>query len=179
MKKVLFKLGVLASAAASASLTLADDAVPEVTSVTMTQISHRNVKIDYTVANAPAVITVDIETNVTGGAWASIGPENFANLTGDANVLVDKAAGTIKWRPDRSWPGHLIAAGGVRATLTAYSPENPPDYMVVDLATQTPARVKYYTSTNDLPGGLFADCYRTTSIILRHIRAKGISWPMG
>ena len=172
------------SAAAFALAAMTASAIsyaPTISSVTMAQDnpSSREVTISYALANGPAIVTVDIETNVTGDVWASIGLENFANLKGDANVLVDKAAGTVTWRPDRSWPGHLIETGGIRATLTAYSPENPPDYMVVDLASQTPVRVKYYASTNDLPGGLFADCYRTTSIILRHIRAKGISWPMG
>ena len=172
------------SAAAFALAATAANAIsyaPTISSVTMTQDnpSSREVTISYALANGPAIVTVDIETNVTGDVWASIGAENFANLTGDANVLVDKATGTVKWRPDRSWPGHLIAAGGVRATLTAYSPENPPDYMVVDLAAQAQSRVKYYASTNDLPGGLFADCYRTTKLVMRHIRAKGVTWSMG
>lgn len=167
--------------ALSASAAFAISYAPTISSVSMTQDnpSSREVTITYSLANGPAIVTVDIQTNATGDVWASIGAENQTRMTGDANVLVSKASGTILWRPDRSWPGHIVESGGARAVLTAYSPENPPDYMVVDLAQYAPARVKYYASTNALPGGLFADAYRTTHIVMRHIRAKGITWSMG
>ena len=48
-------------------------AVPEMSGVTMVQAPDRRVTITYALADAPAVITLDIQTNVTGSAWASIG----------------------------------------------------------------------------------------------------------
>ena len=67
MKKMMIAVGVaLAGSMLSA-------AVPEVGNVVMSQPSGtRTVTITYTLANAPAVVTLDIETNVTGNVWASI-----------------------------------------------------------------------------------------------------------
>ena len=68
---------------------------PVVSGVTMTQASDRLVTITYTLADAPAVVTVDIQTNATGDVWASIGGEKFARLL-DRNLtfrLDDDALG--------------------------------------------------------------------------------------
>lgn len=181
MKKVLFKLVVLTSAVAAASQALADDAVPEVTAVTMTQISHRNVKIDYTVANAPAVITVDIETNDANGAWVSIGGEHIQRITGDCWKKVQPGAHTLRWDPSVDWPGHKVADGGARAVVKAWATDNTPDYMVVDISDSAqPDTQKYYPSVEFLPGGLLKNPdYRTTSVVMRKIMAKDVEWTMG
>ena len=42
---------------------LASGAVPEVTDVTMSQASDRLVTISYTLSDAPAVVTLDVQTN--------------------------------------------------------------------------------------------------------------------
>ena len=154
---------------------------PTISSVSMTQNnpSSREVTISYNLDNGPAIVTVDIQTNVSDDVWVSIGTENLTCMTGDANVLVGSGARSISWRPDRAWPGHRIDNRGARAVLTAYSTENPPDYMVVDLAEYSPVRCRYYASTNCIPGGLFAKCYRTTHMVLRRINAKGVIWSMG
>ncbi|MBQ4199042.1 MAG: hypothetical protein II649_04080, partial [Kiritimatiellae bacterium] len=67
-----------AALAAAASATL-PAAVPEVSGVTMTQDSMRLVTITYTLADAPAVVTVDVQTNNANGGWASIGGEAVWN----------------------------------------------------------------------------------------------------
>ncbi|MBR2837589.1 MAG: SUMF1/EgtB/PvdO family nonheme iron enzyme [Kiritimatiellae bacterium] len=169
-------LGALLSASLHA-LSLA----PTISSVSMTQDnpSSREVTISYNLENGPAIVTVDIQTNASDDVWVSIGAENLTCMTGDANILVGSGARSVSWRPDRAWPGHLIANSGARAVLTAYSTENPPDYMVVDLAEYSPVRCRYYASTNCIPGGLFAKCYRTTHMVLRRINAKGVTWSMG
>ena len=151
---------------------------PVVNSVNMEQADDRTVSIAYTLSEAPAVVTLDIETNVTGDVWASIGGENIQFVTGDVNKKVSgKETYTITWRPDFSWQGNLA---NVRAVVTAWPLDNTPDYMVVDLTAAAGDNVRYYTSTNFLPGGLLANrAYRTTSIVMRKILAKGVEWWMG
>ena len=161
-------------------------AVPEVTSVSMQQAEDsRLVTITYALANAPAVVTLDIQTNDTAtGNWASIGGENIQNFTEDSAVWkrID-TAGThsIKWRPDLSWPDHKIADGGARAIVTAWALDNTPDYMVVDIsAAATQNSQRYYPGEDFLPGGVLSNhAYRTTSLLMRKIMAKNVTWTMG
>ena len=157
-------------------------AVPEVGNVTMRQPSGtRTVTISYTLVNAPAVVTLDIETNVTGNVWASIGGEHVQRVSGDVNRLVSgKETYTITWLARRDLPDRVIAEGGIRAVLTAWAPDHTPDYLVVDLTAAAGDNVRYYASTNFLPGGLLENpAYRTTAIVMRRIDAKDVTWTMG
>ena len=124
----------------------------------------------------PTFVTEGGETK-----WASIGGRNIDCHTGDGNRLVsENGIRKIVWHPDKSWPDRKIAAGGVRAVVTAWAPDNTPDYMVVDLAEKSNARVRYYVSTNDLPGGLLEnEAYRTTHLVMKRIHAKNKSFTMG
>ena len=56
----------LCAAACGAAAFAAD--MPDVTAVTMTQADSREVTIAYTLENAPAVVTLDIQTNATDGS---------------------------------------------------------------------------------------------------------------
>ena len=85
------------------------DAGPNVMGVTMAQAQDRLVTITYTLSDAPAVITLDVQTNVTGDVWASIGGEAVWNAMGDVwRKVGDGLAagqsfnGTITWHPDHS-----------------------------------------------------------------------------
>ena len=163
-------------------------AVPQVTGVTMTQAtSSRLVTIEYTLADAPAVVTLDVQTNANTSAaaddpgWASIGGVAVCNAEGDVWKQVATGARTITWRPDLSWPDHKIEEGGARAVVTAWSLDNTPDYMVVDIAEAAePNTQKYYPAVDFLPGGILGNPdYRTTSIVMRKIMAKSVEWTMG
>ena len=92
------------AALAVAVATTASAAVPRVSSTQMTQAANRLVTITYELADGPAVITLDIETNVTGTAeWVSIGGENIQVLSGDVNRrIATDGEHVIKWRPDLS-----------------------------------------------------------------------------
>ena len=178
------KCAILAFAAASASALFAEAVVPSVTNVGISQDASRNVTISYTLANAPAVVTFDIQTNYVDGGetkWVSIGGRNIDCYSGDGNCLVsENGTRKIVWHPEKSWPDRKIAAGGVRAVVTAWAPDNKPDYMVVDLAEKSNSRVRYYVSTNDLPGGLLDnEAYRTTHLVMKRIHAKNKSFTMG
>ena len=178
------KKQALAMIAVAASATVFA-AVPEVTGVTMTQASDRLVTITYTLSDAPAVVTVDVQTNVTGDTWASIGGEAVWNAMGDVWKRVETGSHTITWRPDHSWPDHKIADGGARAVVTAWALDNTPDYMVVDLAAAH--AVFYYPGVDFLPGSSIGQkgavtnntSYKTTKLLMRKIMARGVTWTMG
>ena len=156
--------------------------VPVVSDVEMEQLSStHDVIITYTLENAPAVVTMDIQTNSADGAWVSIGPQNFTNVTGDVFCLVETESCTIRWRPWKSpFIGNVIAEGNARAVLTAYAVDAPPDYMVVDLAATSNARVRYYPTADFLPGGLLENrAYRTSKMVMRRVPASGVEFTMG
>ena len=147
-------------------------AVPSVTDVTLAQGGvDRRVTVSYTLASAPAIVTVDFLTN-----GVSIGEANFADVWGDVNRRVETdGVHTLQWRPDRTWPGHLA---GLTARVTAWDPSNPPDYLVVGLEGRND--VRWYVSTNALPdGGLANGLYRQRRLVMRRIPAKSVTWRMG
>ena len=170
MKTSLFATFLLVLTAGAAMA----DIVPQVSNVTIRQSANtRRVTVDYTLANAPAIVIVDICTN-----GVSIGDENLHYFTGDCNKVVQPGARTVRWQADKSWPGHEIIGNHVTAKVYAWALDNPPDYMVADLIAQN--AVTYYTSTNALPdGGLTNDVYRTDRIVMRRIHAKGETFTMG
>lgn len=165
------------AAATSAALTAA---VPEISGVTMAQDVARLVTITYTLADAPAVVTVDVQTNNANGVWASIGGEAVWNATGDVWKKVETGSHTITWRPDHSWPDHKIAAGGARAVVTAWALDNTPDYMAVDVSAAAQQNTQtYYPAADFVPGGVTNGLYKTTKLLMRKIMAKDVTWTMG
>ena len=133
MKSSLFLLATLSTAATFA--------VPVAENVTFVQDAKHTVNITYTLTESPAIVTLDIQTNVTGDVWASIGTANVVSGVSPNSEAYRKVTGTgthtIRWRPYRSWPGQNerdnLPAGKVRAVVTAWALDNPPDYMVVDI----------------------------------------------
>ncbi len=175
---------LVAAWAASAALAAASAAIPEISEVSMSQDSSRLVTISYTLVNAPAVVTLDVQTNYLDGAetkWASIGGEAICRAQGDVWKKIAAGAHTITWRPDLWWADQKVPAGGARAVVTAWPLDNPPDYMVVDIsAAAQPDTQRYYPAVEFLPGGILGNPdYRTTSIVMRKIMAKGVTWTMG
>ena len=157
-------------------------ATPKAENVTISGVGSREVTITYTLTAAPVVVTLDIETNTASGAWVSIGGEHIQRVSGDVNRQVSgKETYKISWLPDRDWPGNLVESGRARAVVTAWPLDNTPDYLVVNLLTTTNLpTARYYTSTNFLPGGLLSNpAYRTSSIVMRKILAKDVTWTMG
>ena len=165
---------------------LASAVVPSVSNVSMSQAADRTVTITYTLANAPAVVTLDIQTNVTGDVWESIGGENISGVLegvpgGDVwKVVEGDGQHSITWRPYLSWPENRVPSGGARAVVTAWATNAAPDYMVVDLSANSSQRVSYYPGEKFLPGGLLSNPdYRTTRLVMRKIPAEGAVFTMG
>jgi formylglycine-generating enzyme required for sulfatase activity len=191
-------INTMIAGAATVAASIALAATPEVTSVSMSQASNsRLVTITYSLANAPAVVTLDVQTNRTGAAtaveadWVSIGGEAVCNAQGDVWKKVGTSGtfnGTITWRPDHSWPDHVIANNSARAVVTAYALDNPPDYMVVDISAGARQNTqRYYPAVDFLPGSVLGQvgavtnnpAYKTSMLVMRKIMAKGVTWTMG
>lgn len=190
MKCMQMKIAVaMLAVLAGVSVTMADVvSVPTIQNVVMSQDSGRKVTVTYDLVNGPAVVTMDVQTNAHDDVWVSIGEENIYGATtraqprGDVSRIVSGDSGTITWRPDLSWPGNAVDNNGARVVLTAWPVDDTPDYLVVDMNANVTAadRVRYYASTNALPGGLFGNpAYRTTHLVLKKIIAKEIEWTMG
>jgi len=165
---------VLTSVAASAA--------PEVQIQSFTQAADRTVTLTYTLAGR-AIVTLSAEVEVDG-ARQPLDDAALWCVSGDVNrEVAATAAGevrTIEWKPDYTKVGVSLGTANIRPILMSWSTDDPPDYMVVDMSESSTDRVRYYTSTNALPGGLFGNvAYRTTLLVLRKVPAKGVTWTMG
>ena len=146
-----------------------------VSEVTHFQTAQRNLVVNYKLTGTgSAVVTLDILTN-----GVSIGAQNFTSLKGAVNTIVATSAtatNRIYWAAGKDWPNHKIG-DGVTVKVSAWALTNPPDYLVMDLAS---GERRYYTSTNALPdGGLANDIYKTTKLVMRRIPAGGETFTMG
>ena len=179
MKTPLSLLSALACASAFA--------VPQAENVTFSQDAGYVVNITYTLTETPAIVTLDIQTNVTGDVWASIGSDHVApGVTSDSEAyrkVTGSGTHKIQWRPYRSWPSEsdIIPIGKIRAVVTAWSLDNPPDYMVVDVSSKAkPNTWRYYPDADSVPGGVLGnEAYRKTALLMRKILAKDVTWTMG
>ena len=174
-------LSLIAFSLASASLMAA---APVVSDVVMTQRGGGGrVQVDYSL-DIPAVITLDVQTNVDANAaadavsgWVSIGDIHLRTASGDVNKIVSTATGRIYWHPEKDWPegGDLP---NVRAVVTAWATNSPPNYLVVDIIP--PYSVRFYTSPEAFPeGNCTGVVYKTEKLVMRRVPAAGVEWYMG
>ena len=162
-------LALLLSGLCAAAFAYTGD--PQISNLNVAQDISRNVHITFTL-DEPAYITLDILTN-----HVSIGSENFSNVTGDVNQLVPAGSRSIEWKARKSWPDHHFETPTLSVKLTAWAADNPPDVMDIDLVNKT---VAYYQSVDFLPqGGLANDIYRTTHLVMKKVRAAGMTFHMG
>jgi formylglycine-generating enzyme required for sulfatase activity len=160
--------------------------VPVVTVTSFTQADDRTVTVKYTLENAPAVVTMDVETNGPNG-WVSIGGKAICGTygaapTGDVwkKIAQDGSDYTITWHPDLTWADHKITDNGARVVVTAWALDNTPDYMAINLALSGDDAIRYYPGAEYVPGGVLGNkSYRTTSLLMRKIMAKGVTYTMG
>ena len=187
MKKCLLSAAALASAAAMAMPRVVENP-------TLHRLaSSPKVTVTYSLTVAPAIVTMDVQTNYFVDAeerWASIGGENITSgdgaLEGEIYKMVSGTGPyTIVWHPEKSWPGPSGVdprtvnpqSDTVRIVITAWPTNDPPPYMVVDLASGAKT---FYPGEDFLPGGLLAnEAYRKTSLVMRKIEARDVTWMMG
>ena len=92
------------------------------------------------------------------------------------NKVVQPGLRTITWHPEKSWPNQQFGAGVVTAKVVAWNTDDPPQYLAADLVS---GDVNYYTCAEAVPGGVQDVLYKTTSILMRRIDAKGKTFAMG
>lgn len=145
-------------------------------SVTFAQdAASKRVTIGYELEGAPAIVTVDILTN-----GVSIGSEHLTHMAGDVNRRVEAGAHAVSWQPCKAWRGNVVADGSVTAKVSAWALNEPPPYMVVDLAVKGGNAVRYFASAEELPyGGVTNDAYKTDLLVLRKCPAENVTWRMG
>lgn len=145
--------------------------------------SPRNLSFSYTLADAAAIVTVDIQTNIAGSAeWASIGAAHTKSVMGEVNKVVAPRAEPYRvvWCPDLDWPGQHADAGSVRAVFTFHDLAEPPDYMSVDLGAKGGCR-RFYADVEAVHGDL-SDTHhpcRHSRLLMRRIPAAGATFRMG
>ena len=161
-------------AALAAAVLHAGASVPQ---LTLTRVAQdpvtRCVTVDYSL-DAPAIVTLDVTTN-----GVSIGAANVTHVCGDANRLVGAGAHSLHWMAAQSWPGFRFSDDTVSVEVSAWDPDTPPDYMVVDLVVNRGERT-WYVAAEQLPdGGLRNDKYKTDYLVMRRIPAEGKTFRMG
>ena len=159
----------------AAGMSAVHAAAPAVGSVTVTD-DNGMVTVNYTLQNAPAVITFDATTN-----GAPIDAACFSSATGDVFRLVSAASGSFVWRPANDIPLFNIAGADLKVRVKAWDVDAPPDYMVVSLATNATVSVSvaYYECEAQLPGRITDPVYKTSKLVMRKIPAAGVTWRMG
>ncbi len=157
-------------------------AAPTVTNVSVDQSDSQTVRISYTLDEA-AVVTLDILTNATGDAWASIGTDKIKTLWGDVGVLVQPGTHTIYWAPEKDWIEDHQRTYDVKAAVKAWAVTAPPDYMVVDLRFDElragAPKIRYFETAEQIPDGVTDIKYKTDFLVMRKIHAKGMTYRMG
>ncbi len=152
--------------------TLAASAVPEVTGVKFTQPRSGTACIAYTLVGEPAVVTIDVQTN-----GCSIGGWFLTNMTGAVNRKVEPGTYTNVWRAFETMPEMPLV--NATAVVTAWPTNDPPPYLVADLRAEGGEGVRYYASTNDLPGGFSDPRYRLNRLLMRKCPVSGSEWLVG
>jgi len=155
-------------------------AVCEVSDVTMSQGKRsRKATVSYRLTgDVASVVTVSICTNSTTGAC--LDPADYA-LEGDVNKRVP-ATGANETRTVGITFARSVRTGilpeGASAVVKAWALDNPPPVLVADPAG-TPDDVRFYSSLAELPGGIAAEQYKKSRIVLVRLPAKGASYVMG
>ena len=155
-------------------------ATTDISGVKLEADANGEVTVTYDLGTEPRIVTMGIETNVSGDVWAAIPPERTTTVWGDVNKTITKVNSrcSFTWAAQVDLPNTVIASGKARAVLSAWTTNAPPTYMVLDLTA--PGGVWYYENTNAFPhGGLANDLYRTKRMVFRKIPAQGVTYTMG
>ena len=130
----------------------------------------KRIGVTYDLKGSPAIVTLKFLTN-----GVPVDAARSAVATGDVFRRVPVGDGhVILWKPRAAWPDvDRIPLPGLQAELTAWAPDNPPDYMVADLSDgATSNDVRWYASEDAIPGGLTENsAYWTNNIVFRRIHA--------
>lgn len=174
---------VVSCAAVVASVALAAPKIVDTSVVASQNAESRTVTVEYRLTGEPAIVTIDIQTNVVVAGerkWVTIGGDKLVGFYGDVNILNRNTTSASKayWHPDKCWPdGGMFS--GVRAVVTAWATNAPPDYVVIDLTKAKGSNLSFYARKEEIPLGVTNDIYKTDKLVMRRIPAKGVTWRMG
>ena len=131
-----------------------------------------------------ATVTFDLDEDAVVTAefvadGEAVPAEAVRTISGDVNRRV--SAGTSRsftWKAYKDWPERAVESFSVK--VTAWPPLAPPDYMAVDLRADAEApRVRYYASSNAVPGGVADRRYKSDFLLLRRIPAAMVRHRQG
>lgn len=167
MKRIMLSAGLFVAFAALA--------VPKIEDVSVVQDTDGEVTVSYTLSDEDAVVVFDV---LSGGT--PLGGEVVRDVApaSDCWKVVSPGERTIQWRPHVILPAD---GGALSVRVSAWSLDNPPPVMVVDLVAGTASsdRVRYYPSVEHLPGGLFENAaYRTSKLVLKKVVGAGKKFMM-
>jgi len=141
-------------------------------SVVWSQERSGVVSIAYTLAGAPAYVTIDVLTN-----GVSVGSAEAAGYSGDVNGIVQPGSRLIVWRmQDENLKRARLPEGVFSVRFSVRNANCLPDYMAVKLDDGT---VAFYDSTNAVPNGIGAAQWKTTHMLFRRIPAANVSARLG
>jgi len=162
MKHLLSLVSMLAAASAFA-YSYVDDST-----VTLTQPDReRPATVTYTLSGAEAQVDVTVLTN--GVAIPA------AQVSGQVNTIVSAGAHTFTINPS-AWR-HAVTNGVLlKFTVTGTSLASKEDYLAVNLVDGTYA---YYANAAAVPGGVQADTWFGTQMLLRRVEAPNIQVMVG
>ncbi len=136
--------------------------------------------IKYTLDEAPVIVTIDVQTNTLdngAGSWVSLGGNVVKTISGDFGIVRKTGACQAKWMAARDWPGNVVATDRIRAVVTAWATNAPPDYMVLGLKKSND--IRFYAESGHVPYGVTNDLYKGEQLLMRRIPAAGRIWTMG
>jgi len=143
----------------------------------------RTVTVHYTLKDAPAVITLGVETNAAGDAWLPVGGKMVRRVTGHVNRRLAPGSYWVKWISEDNLLAESVGTGKARVVVKAWALDNPPDYIVFNLmgsddATKTHS-VRFYESLDHLPRPITDEIFKRYWYAMRRIPAKGVVWRRG
>ncbi len=164
--KILFFSTVLFAAVSA----MAEFGTPTVTSIDP-NASNRTVSVTYSLSgDEPAIVTMTVTTG--GKTYDAV------SAVGAVNCRVSAGSGkTVTWHPQDDIPAGAYDVNALSVQLKAWSTSTPPDYLAVSLLA--PKCVKYYVSSNAVPGGVLDSRWKEDWLLMRRIPAKGVVWRMG
>ncbi len=121
-----------------------------------------------------AVITAQFIANGT-----AVPDEYVRTISGEINRKVSAGTGhAFSWTAYKDWPDRTVT--NFTALITAWPPLRPPVYMAVDLReSAAEPRVRYYASSNAVPGGVTNRIYKSNYLLLRRIPAAMVRHRQG
>ena len=151
-------------------------ALPTVTETSFVQNADTHkASVSFTLG-AKSVVTLDIQTNGVSIGWRNFRGGVTGCDFGKANPAGDYL---LEWEPWTTWSDapKSIPAGSLKAVVTAWSLDNTPDFMDIDLASKS--NVTYYVSEEDLPYPVTSEIFKTSHLLLKRIHAANKRWAMG